>query len=101
MDEYLIQNQHLLPTTDDEGVDRVANGSYAFLKVDLSLINSTEINCFNSLLQGKSYLEYAIEADFLETGKCRLALAKKEFYYNYYGFPLTKGSPFQTPLTEL
>jgi hypothetical protein len=45
------------------------------------------------LIQGKTFLEFALQKDFQETGQCRLSLAKGEFLKGYSTFALPKNSP--------
>jgi hypothetical protein len=44
------------------------------------------------LIQGKTYLEFALQRDFHETGQCRLSLAEGEFLKGYFAFALPKNS---------
>ena len=45
--------------------------------------------------QEKSFNEIVIERDYETTGKCRMTLAKNDFYKVYQGFILPKQSPLK------
>nr|XP_045584152.1 glutamate receptor ionotropic, kainate glr-3-like isoform X1 [Procambarus clarkii] len=45
-------------------------------------------------IKEKSWLDFAIEADFLATNKCRLAQVNQLFYTTGFAWPFPKDSPF-------
>ena len=82
----------MLTESDLEGVQRVINGSYAYIIVSLFHLN--ELICLKQIhFKGRSHLEFAIMEDFLQSGECRLSLAKENFYKRNFAFPVPKGSP--------
>nr|CAH0107788.1 unnamed protein product [Daphnia galeata] len=64
-----------------DGIQRVTNGSYAFIKE-------------------KSYLEFAVDEDYARLGTCRLSIAKQEFFKVNFAFALPTASPLKQLLDK-
>ena len=85
-----------------DGIERTANGNYAFIKVlrenthlTRFLNNLLKLNFWNYFEKEKSYLEFAADADRRKSGHCRVNLAKEEFFKVNFAFALPKASPLQ------
>ncbi len=51
-------------------------------------------------LQEKSYLEFAVDEDYSNWGKCRLSIAKQEFFKVNFALALPTASPLKTILDK-
>ncbi|EFX89946.1 hypothetical protein DAPPUDRAFT_300036 [Daphnia pulex] len=74
--EGLLKQQGALVDANADGVQRVTNGSYAFIKE-------------------KSYLQFAVGEDYARSGTCRLSIAKQEFFKVNFAFALPTDSPLK------
>ncbi|XP_063595355.1 probable glutamate receptor [Penaeus indicus] len=73
--KLLAERPDLLVRTDQDGVEAVLGGHTAFIKE-------------------KSWLDFAMEADYLNTKECRLSLVNHYFFSAGYGWALQSESPF-------
>lgn len=90
----------VLVDVNTDGVERVTNGSYAFIKV-VKILRALEFG-LSSLAssQEKSYLEFAVEKDYVRSGYYRLSVAKQEFFKVNFAFALPTTSPLKTFLDK-
>ncbi|KAK4022871.1 hypothetical protein OUZ56_008315 [Daphnia magna] len=79
--EGLLRQPTALVDVNADGIQRVTNGSYAFIKE-------------------KSYLEFAVEEDYARSGSCRLSMARQEFFKVNFAFALPTASPLKTLLDK-
>ncbi|XP_059352076.1 glutamate receptor ionotropic, kainate 3-like [Daphnia carinata] len=77
----LLRQPTALVDVNTHGIQRVTNGSYAFIKE-------------------KSYLEFAVEEDYARSGSCRLSIAKQEFFKVNFALALPTASPLKTILDK-
>ena len=89
-----------------DGVHLVASGGYAYIAVP---INNHQMMCNKVLylpiivvflFQGKSNLESSLYEDYTRTGKCRLSIAKQEFFKINVAFAFSKNSPLKAFMDE-
>ncbi|XP_042858447.1 glutamate receptor ionotropic, delta-1-like [Penaeus japonicus] len=73
--KLLSERPDLLVKTDQDGVEAVLGGHIAFIKE-------------------RSWLDFAMEADYLTTKQCRLSLVNHYFFSAGYGWALQSESPF-------
>ncbi|XP_071524871.1 glutamate receptor U1-like [Panulirus ornatus] len=71
----LKERPELLVETDKEGVEAVLKGHTAFIKE-------------------KSWLDFAMEEDYLRTKECRLAQVNQQFFSAGFGWVLQEDSPY-------
>ena len=86
-----------------DGVHLVASGGYAYIAVPINnMCNKVFIYQLLSffLFQGKSNLESSLYEDYTRTGKCRLSIAKQEFFKINVAFAFSKNSPLKAFMDE-